>query len=232
MTDEKLNELMHDVLIDALRKEWVNTSYTPPSLRPSWKYQREMSAMLRDPSAWYRKKIRPLWKKVLQTAAIFMITVSLAFAALMAASPTVRAAVIQWAEEWYDTHIVYRYSGDAGSEKMPQYEISDLPDGYQEIDRYASPGYVSVTYQSEDGSPVYLDCSFLEQGAASGFVTNQMDVSDITVNGCTGQLFLSQDPSQSSAITWIDEEQNCQFTIDSFSDREGLLHMAESVTER
>ncbi|MEG2146650.1 MAG: DUF4367 domain-containing protein [Lachnospiraceae bacterium] len=229
MNDENLDKLMHKVIIDALHTEWSDTLNGTPSLRPSRKYQQAMKAMLRDPFAWYRKKIRPMWKKALQTVAVIMIAISLSFGALMAASPAVRAVVIQWAREWYETHIVYRYSGEAILEKMPQYEISSLPEGYKEIDRFTSSGYVSITYQNEDGLLLYLDCNFIQQGSAGDVVTDDMDVSDISVNGYTGQLFLSQNSTQSSAITWIDENQNIQFTIDGFADPKGLLHMAESV---
>ena len=55
--------------------------------------------------------------------------------------------------------------------------------------------------------------------------------SDIIVNGHAGQLFIAQDSNQGSAITWVDENQNLQFTIDGFADRESLLNMAESVRQ-
>jgi len=139
--------------------------------------------------------------------------------------------VIQWVREWYETHIVYRYSGEVIPEEMPQYEISNLPEGYQEIDRFTFSSYVSVIYQNEEGLPLYLDYNFIQQGGAHDFVTTNMDVSDIIVNGHAGQLFIAQDSNQGSAITWVDENQNLQFTIDGFADRESLLNMAESVRQ-
>ncbi len=66
----------------------------------------------------------------------------------MVTSPNARARVIQWVREWYETHIVYRYSGEVIPEEMPQYEISNLPEGYQEIDRFTFSSYVSVIYQT------------------------------------------------------------------------------------
>lgn len=65
---------------------------------------------------------------------------------------------------------------------MPQYEISNLPEGYQEIDRFTFSSYVSVIYQNEEGLPLYLDYNFIQQGGAHDFVTTNMDVSDIIVN--------------------------------------------------
>ena len=41
----------------------------------------------------------------------------------MAVSPTVRAAVVRWVTEWYETHVVYRFSGEQIADEMPQYGI-------------------------------------------------------------------------------------------------------------
>ncbi len=39
----------------------------------------------------------------------------------MAVSPTVRAAVVRWVTEWYETHVVYRFCENMTGE-MPQYD--------------------------------------------------------------------------------------------------------------
>ena len=231
MTDENLDKLMRKVLIDALRMEWSDALNESPTMSTTKEFQHQMKVMLRDPFAWYHKKTRPLWKKVLQTVATVVLVISLSFGTLMVTSPNARARVIQWVREWYETHIVYRYSGEVIPEEMPQYEISNLPEGYQEIDRFTFSSYVSVIYQNEEGLPLYLDYNFIQQGGAHDFVTTNMDVSDIIVNGHAGQLFIAQDSNQGSAITWVDENQNLQFTIDGFADRESLLNMAESVRQ-
>ena len=44
--------------------------------------------------------------------AVILLVFSLSLGSLMAVSPTVRAAVIRWVTEWYETHITYRYSGE------------------------------------------------------------------------------------------------------------------------
>ena len=120
----------------------------------------------------------------------------------MAISPTVRAAVIRWVTEWYETHIVYRYSGESISAEMPQYEITELPDGYKETDRIEDIGYVSIVYENADGKYIYLDYAKMEQGAGKVIETGDSNVIQITVNGLSGQLFLPQSEDQDSTITW------------------------------
>ncbi|WMJ75952.1 MULTISPECIES: DUF4367 domain-containing protein [unclassified Sedimentibacter] len=229
MTDEEVDKLMRRILLDALQLEWADYLKNTSPVETSKQYRYAMQKMLADPLAWYRKETRPIWKKSLQVVASIVMAFTIALGSLMAASPTVRAAVLQWVREWYDTHIVYQYSGEATQAEMPQYQIADLPEGYVEIDRSELPGYVSVTYQNADEEILYLDYSFIQQGAASDFVTDSMEVSEITVNGCHGQLFLSKTPEQTSAITWIDVDKNLQFTVDGFLNETEILNVAESV---
>lgn len=229
MTDEELDGFLHRVLLDALQLEWSGWLENAPPVETSKHYRHQMRKMVADPLAWYRKKTRPIWKKAFRAVAAFLMICSLAFGTLMVASPSARAAVLQWVREWYETHILYRYSGEVASTEMPQYGISALPDNYIEIDRSELSDYVSVTYQNKDGKALYLDYSLMHQGSASDFVTDDMVVSDITVNGYIGQLFLSQIPEQTNAVTWADTDKNIQFTVDGFADEAGLLHMAESV---
>lgn len=50
-------------------------------------------------------------------------------------------------------------------------------------------------------------------------------------NGQPGQLYISQDESESSAVVWMNERDNMCFMIDAFLDGDELLHIAESVVE-
>lgn len=126
-----------------------------------------------------QKNSRPVWKKALRNVAVIILAISLALGTLISTNPYVRAAAIHWVMEWYDTHIFYRHSGELISTELPQYKIASLPEGYVEIDRLVWPGYVSVTYQNENGLPLYLDYSFMQQGSAIDFVTDNMEVSPI-----------------------------------------------------
>lgn len=154
----------------------------------------------------------------------------------MAVSPTVRAAVIRWVTEWYDTHITYRYLGEQITDEMPQYEITDLPEGYVEAEgeRVEWPSYVSIVYQnqSDDNAQwIYLRYIYMQQGTISNFEVENADVLPATVNGLDGQLYLARNPEQSdSTITWIDPDKNILFAVDAALDANDILHIAESVS--
>ena len=232
MTDRELDRMMQHVLLDAIKRDCEKETDDVLAFKPTHHYQRQMATMLKDPLKWERRRARPLWKNVAQKAAVILLVFSLSLGSLMAVSPTVRAAVVRWVTEWYETHIVYRYSGEQIIGEMPQYEITDLPEGYIEDERVNWPSYVSVVYQNKDtGKTIYLDCTYMQQGSASDYVTDGVEVVPVTVNGLSGQLFLTDDwENKWNTITWIDAERNLQFEIDANVNRDVILHMAESVS--
>lgn len=86
---------------------------------------------------------------------------SLSLGTLMAVSPSVRAAVMNWVTEWYETHILYRYSGEQISGELPRYEITALPGGYAETERIEIPSALYVTYENVEGRRLYFDYIYI-----------------------------------------------------------------------
>ena len=229
MTDQELDRLMRHVLMDGVEQKSEQPSEADngeaPAFQPSPRYQRQITAMKRDPWAWAKKKQRPAWKKYAQTAAALLLAAGLG----LAASPTARADIVRLAVEWYNTHIIYHYAGPDLSGEMPQYTISALPDGYEEIIRAVSPELVSVVYANSDGDMIGLDYMYMSQGGNSLFVTEDDDVFDITVRHMKGKLFVPREEGRMSTVTWIDTNSSIQFSVDAALDRDSILHIAESV---
>ena len=155
--------------------------------------------MLKNPLRWARDRKQPVWKRALKRVAVILLVISLAFGSLMVVSPTARATFIRWVTEWYETHVTYRYAGDDMVGDLPEYTITELPEGYAE-----------------------------DRDQRIEFGTHSVP---IIVNGCEGQIFLSKNlETTRNAVTWIDIEQNIQFTIQARLSTDDLLHMAESVS--
>ena len=234
MTDQELDTLMRRVLLDSLKLDAESTASGELAFEPTPRYQRQMAAMVKDPLKWERRRARPLWKNVAQKAAVILLVFSLSLGSLMAVSPTVRAAVVRWVTEWYETHVVYRFSGEQLSGEMPQYEITDLPEGYVEDERVDWPTYISIIYRkaNDENAPwIYLQYVYMQQGTVNNIGTEGADIIPVTVNGIEGQLYLARNPDESdSTITWIDPDKNIAFVVDAALDADSILHIAESVS--
>ena len=234
MTDQELDTLMRRVLLDSLKLDAESTASGELAFEPTPRYQRQMAEMVKDPLKWERRRARPLWKNVAQKAAVILLVFSLSLGSLMAVSPTVRAAVVGWVTEWYETQVVYRFSGEQLSGEMPQYEITNLPEGYVEDERVDWPTYISIIYRkaNDENAPwIYLRYVYMQQGTVNNIGTEGADIIPVTVNGIEGQLYLARNPDESdSTITWIDPDKNIAFIVDAALDADSILHIAESVS--
>lgn len=233
MTDQELDTLMQRVLLDSLKLDWNEKAKPQPPFKASPRYQREVRRMLMEPLAWAKKRERPMWKRTAQRIAVVLLVISLGFCGLMASSPTVRAAIIQWVTEWYETHITYRYTGATITGEMPQYEITELPEGYVEVEdeRIDKPNYVSIVYRNnETEKTLYFDYIYMQQGSAIEFMTEDVEVQPIKVNGLDGQLLLEKNwEDKRNTVTWVDADSNVQFSLSAHLSEIDILHIARSV---
>ena len=231
MTEQELDRIMRSVLIDSLKMDDERAEKDQgPSFEPTSRYKRRMCAMLADPSSWLHRQEHPRWQQIARRAAIILITCVVALGGIMAISPTARAAVVRWVMEWYGDFIDYVYTGEQNSEALPQYEVSELPDGYVETIRNTAPGLVAVTYEDPKGDIIYFVYSFMHQGSQTNFILEDDEVYDVMVNKMRGQFFESHSPESRNSLTWIDTDSNIQFNLDCCFGIEELLHMAESVS--
>lgn len=85
-----------------------------------------------------------------------------------------------------------------------------------------------------DGAVFSCHCAvlpYMSQGGVADFVTEDSETISVTVNGMKGQLFLAKDwKNTRSTLTWIDTDNNIQFTLMAALNETDILHMAESVS--
>lgn len=231
MTDQELDTMMKRILVDSINQdcETIERGGTL-AFQPSAYHQRQMRLMLKDPLGWAWKKAQPMWKTVAQRVAVVLLIISLGFGTVLVSSPTARAAFVRWITEWYDTYMIYRFAGEDLSGEMPQFEITELPEGFVETERTELPRMTSITYENEAGDVISFSYIYMSQGGAAGFETEKSNVYDIEVGHMKGLFFENKVPGHFHTIAWIDTEQNIQFDISGLFSYMDMLHMAESVS--
>ena len=120
--------LLQGFLLDAAAAEFASelTDTTPVAVSP--RLLRQMNSMLNDPNSWAKRQHRSIWNRIARTAAVILLVLSLSLCTLMAVSPTVRAAVINWVRELYENSTVYHVMPSHAAEKLPRYKLTWLPD--------------------------------------------------------------------------------------------------------
>lgn len=223
--------VLRDIFLDAAAEEYADELASTEQIATSLHFQNQIDKLLNKSRKWAERHRKPLWKRCVQSVAVFLLACALTLGTIMVASPTVRATVVEWIIEWYDTHIIYRFSGKSVAGVVPKYEITELPSGYvipgenQElIDGRA------VTYSNSVGDTIYFEYIYVESGSALMIKMEGVESTEIKVNGHIGYLYLSKDLGESNAVVWYDEQEKIQFMIDGFAGKEDLLRMADSVS--
>lgn len=174
------------------------------------------------------EKQQQLRKRLTAAAAAFLVAMTL----LLSFNTEVRAAVVTWFKEVFETRIVYWFNGEK-ADVLPTYEISNLPEGYECIYDETTANSRNCLYQKEDIAIDGLSFrySFIQSDAPLSvtFPDEEFTVKQVTINGCPGDLYVSIDPSESHALVWIDEANGVVFTITSFLDPDVILQIAENV---
>ena len=228
MTDRELDQLLKQVLLDAVKLDMEEIAETDALFGPSVRYQRQMAAMQRDPLKWMRKKTRSFWKHILRQAAMVLLVLSIGFGCLMAAVPSARAAVVQWFIEWYDTYLVYRYGGELSADELPEYALTWIPEGYQEVQRNNYSTGVSIAYQDSKNNLIYFDYRRIHMGAVNVLQVENANVFSVNIDNHEGLYFESMHPEDMNTVTWVDSKSNIQFQIDANASKIDILHMANS----
>lgn len=223
--------ILRDIFLDAAAEEYADALASSEQIVTSLHFQHQIDKLLKKSRKWAERNRKPLWKRCVQSVAVFLLVCALTLGTIMVASPTVRATVVEWIIEWYDTHIIYRFSGNPVAEVVPKYEITELPSGY------VVPGKVqelidgrAVTYSNGVGDTIYFEYVHVESSSALMIKMEGVESTEVKVNGHVGFLYLSNNLGESNAIVWYDEQEKIQFMIDGFAEQEDLLRMADSVS--
>lgn len=224
MNEKKLDRILPEALAAAAQIDLTAAEPQPCPAAAAHIYEK----MLDDPWKWRRKKLRPAWQKGLQLAASFAIVCILGFSALLAVSPSANAAFTTWFATLRESSVQYTFLGNSDT-ILPTYKLTALPEDAELDGVYEFETGMEYEYLLADGN--YLSFSYEKhhRGNAFSIVTDNMEVIDVEINGCPGQLYESLDSAVSSAIVWTDEDAHITFCIDMHAEADELLRMAESV---
>lgn len=235
MTEQRENELLREFLLDAAAVEFAAELSGTDQVETSISFQKSMRQLCADPARWMKRRQRPLWKKLLNTAATILLVCVLSLGMLMLVSPKVYAAVVSWIAVQYENVISYHFGSEPGEMQTQKYEITCFPDGYEtsgqvliQPDKFSN--VTAITYSGPEHHELFFEYLPMESSTAMMYCTDDMIVSDIVVNGQPGHLYISQDAAESNAVVWMNEQENMFFSVDAFLSGEELLRIAESVT--
>lgn len=210
-----------------------------------------MEALLR------REKLRRGPRRARATAAIAAVALLAGLSLWAGSTGYAGGSFAAWSKEAVLGGLLDSFSGAAAEQAVPSYQLSWLPEGCQETERYVRHSVVSILYQSggadgqeqlhqsdltgEDAAPsspdpwggLELVFTYRRLPTASAF-TLPFDTADYTcktveVKGIQAELYLPLDAEASAALIWADEEAGILFSLYGNLTEAELLQAAQSV---
>lgn len=183
MTEGEENIIIKGVLLEAISRDFSEELSNNKEVSVSPRFKRQMMAMMNNPNKWAERHKRDYRRRFVKVVATIVLTCSLPFGVLTVASPTVRAAVIDWVVEWYESSIIYKFFGESDSTKLPLYEVIDLPFDYTRIGiPQELPNNTEIIYENSDGEILRFEYMRVEEGSAIIIDAENMEVTEIGVN--------------------------------------------------
>lgn len=232
MTEQTLDELMKNVLLDSIRLDKEITFSSDLSFAPSPAYREQIRRMLNDPNGWAKRFGTPLRKQLARHVATILLVLSITLGSMMALSTEVRATVLRWIRDQFQGTIFYEYFGEDVSDQIPQFDLGKLPEGYVEVERVGTSAAEYVKYQNEAGDEIWFDYQYVQQGGTAAIVPEDDTIIDIKVNGMDGELYIPQNPENMKMIHWIDIKENIHYFLNAAVDDDTLLEIAENIFEK
>lgn len=233
---ENLEKLLPQALMEANLLQFQDALKTDPPPDFSPRYRRIRRRLLSDPFRWARRRSRPLWRRALRTAAGILLTCAVAIGALLAASPTARAAVLHWLREVTEDAILYHPAQESGGPALPaSWRPAAPPEGWAVTDVLSTEAWSSWSLlgpENPEGPRGRITCAAYSPGSG---VIQYYELPDwtcerLTVSGYPADYYQNSLNPTVGRLVWEGEGGNLFWVRGANVDRDTLLLMAEGMT--
>jgi len=226
MTEDEFEAMLAPALDRAAELDYLDklaASGCERLVEPPPQAQRRMRAMLRNPSAFARRLRRPLYLRVLRTAAVIILTCALLLGAAMAVSPTVRAAVIDFVSSWFSDRTQYNVpDGTVGT----GWTFGYIPDGFELVDSMETDIQINRVYINDKSQGFIIAISTGQE-----VIDNEhSDFYQTSINGRAADIYEATSEDQNNMIVMYDDSAGVTITLTSVIGVDELIKIAEGIS--
>ena len=190
----------------------------------SLRFKRKMNQLVKKTN----HPVRYLWT---QRVASFILVLFVGFMIIFTISPTVRASVIGWIREHYESYIEYFFNDHltAIPESKEEYNICSLPDGFIVNQCVDLEAFHWVVYTNEKGNRINFYYS--KDPEAGNIMVKEEDstIIETRVHNYEADIYLPADSNNAISIIWYNTDINTMFYISAVCDVDTIVQMAESI---
>lgn len=176
------------------------------------------------------RKAKLLKLKKCMVAALLIVAIGLSM--LCVFNTEVRAAVVEWVKETFETYTTYWFNSEADN-GLPKYKLTWVPEGYEmTFEESHEQTYGSVYQNSSNAAENFTFTYNITNDDMQVTIQSMYGLYEATlvdINGQYGEFYLSSDSADANTLVWFDEENEVVFIVTSHLDQQDILHIAESV---
>ena len=170
--------------------------------------------------------------KTLQRVACLLLVLLMLFSSVMIFSTDVRAAVIGWIKEQYETFYHYFFPAETTATEQAEYSLGWIPDGYTLASSYSSDSIETTVYFHSSGNMIQFSYLYGSEKITDFVVSKDYDHYEVAIKGSTAEIFIASSPNKANGILWEDETRTVFFSISAPLKEPELVRLAESVIRK
>ncbi len=165
-----------------------------------------------------------------RAAAVFLATL-IALGTWLAVDDNARAAVLRWFREVYENSIVYRFTGQEEAKVLPEFELTWIPEGYEQTYLHHSEISCDAIYGLPGSKTDVFVLSYCLMSESTNMTIGNVDEPGISVevNGVVGYFYPGTEASPASTLAWVREDLGVLIYINSRLDEADVLHIASEL---
>lgn len=178
---------------------------------------------------------KAIWLKFKKSIVAAVLVVLIGFSMICVFNTEVRAAVVEWFKETFETYTTYWFQSE-DDYGLPEYDLTWIPDGYEIIYDDKLSDSRTIIYQCGDDISASFSFSYYLAEDDSPLAIYTLDgdysIEKIQINNCYGEYYGSNNPSVSNAVVWLDEETNTVNTIIAYLSKGEILEIARNTKNK
>ncbi len=213
MTDMEFDAMLKRAVLEAAESDYMKSEEESSPAELSSKYERRFRKMLKDPVAYVKRLRKPVYLRILETAAAVLLVVSTLFGLLML-NPTVRATFSAIMNKNLDDRNLYRLMEEADTVLPDSVTLGYVPDGYElESEKY-DENSIDIIYSSETGELLYL--ILIDNIGLLQIDNEHYKIKETTIENYTVKIYETTNDKLSNKLICYDENTNLIISLDGY----------------
>lgn len=229
MTDRELDDILREGLIIINAPECLELPEEP--FPTSERFERNMARLRADPKGYLRRlkrASRPLWRKVLSTAAAALVVLSLSLGAVMTVSPTARAWVQKVVVQWLEEYVGFQFRGD-GAQSEGIWRPTWVPEGFHEVSAEYWDNYGRIVFENQYGTKIFFDYRPVVNENQLNIDSEHSDYYETIISDKKTAVFVANEDGKNTFLIWTDDDETIAFRLMGHVSDIVLLDMAKNV---